>query len=90
MILRLLILKLRFSVAISRARHGLYILGNAHDLSAQSGMWGTIIEKLDAEGAVSTALPIKCHRHPTDIRHVSKPGQLPTLSPDGTLSLMNF
>lgn len=59
-------------------------MGNATDLSTQSDMWATIVEKLDDVGVLGTSLPIKCHRHPTDVRYISKPGELPLLSPDGT------
>jgi hypothetical protein len=70
-------------VALSRAREGLYIFGNAQNLSSRSGMWGTIIEELEEKGLVGPALPIACHRHPDAVEYVSEPGQLPQIAPDG-------
>lgn len=73
----------RTNVALSRAREGLYIFGNADNLSSQSGMWRSIIEELQANDSLGTALPIACFRHPTNLHHVSQPGQLPQIAPDG-------
>lgn len=75
------------TVALSRARHGLYILGNAYDLSGQSFMWGSVVDKLSEQGAVGNKLPITCHRHPEEVRFISKPGDLPRWSPDGKTSI---
>ncbi|KAI6021428.1 hypothetical protein BKA83DRAFT_166314 [Pisolithus microcarpus] len=52
----------RTNVALSRAREGLYIFGNADNLSSQSGMWRSIIEELQANDSLGTALPIACFR----------------------------
>ena len=71
------------AVALSRAREGLFIMGNALNLAAGSTMWRSIINELQRDGAVANAFPIVCHRHPDTIAHVSKPGQLPRLAPDG-------
>ncbi|KAL5513488.1 hypothetical protein ACEPAH_3887 [Sanghuangporus vaninii] len=75
--------KNRTNVALSRARLGLYILGNAADFAKQSTMWSSVVSQLQENGAVGDAIPIKCHRHPDDIRYISKPGELPKSSPDG-------
>lgn len=72
-----------FVVALSRARHGLYILGNASDLSGQSFMWSSVVDELTEHGALGGQLPIVCHRHPEEVRHISRPGDLPRQSPDG-------
>lgn len=61
----------------------MYILGNRTDLAAKSPMWDTVISELDKEGAVGTAIPIACHRHPDAVEYISKPGQLPRIAPDG-------
>ncbi|KAH8119264.1 P-loop containing nucleoside triphosphate hydrolase protein [Phellopilus nigrolimitatus] len=73
----------RTNVALSRARHGLYILGNSLDLSTQSSMWFEVIEKLQEQDSIGKRLPIRCHRHPDEIRYVSRPDELPAMSPDG-------
>ncbi|KAG0698145.1 hypothetical protein DFH29DRAFT_943008 [Suillus ampliporus] len=73
----------RTNVALSRAREGLFIFGNAANLSSRSRMWQHIIEELEGEEALGPALPIACHRHPETLEYVSKPGQLPQIAPDG-------
>ena len=72
------------AVALSRAREGLYIFGNADDLSSRSRMWRSIIEELDAQDGLGKALPVACHRHPDKVEYVSSPGQLSRIAPDGT------
>ena len=77
-------------MALSRAREGLYIFGQAQNLSSRSGMWGKIIEELEEKGLVGPALPITCHRHPDVVTYVSEPGQLPQIAPDGSLYYKNL
>ncbi|KAJ3544380.1 hypothetical protein NM688_g5751 [Phlebia brevispora] len=73
----------RTNVALSRAREGLFILGNAKDLASRSKMWRTVINLLEKDDGVGNGFPIICHRHPEDVQCVSKPGQLPRIAPDG-------
>ncbi|TCD60036.1 hypothetical protein EIP91_010850, partial [Steccherinum ochraceum] len=73
----------RTNVALSRAREGLFILGNAVDLSSRSKMWKSVVEELDRDGCVGPALPVVCAQHKDKIQYVSKPGQLPRIAPDG-------
>ncbi|KAI0332312.1 P-loop containing nucleoside triphosphate hydrolase protein [Cubamyces sp. BRFM 1775] len=73
----------RTNVALSRAREGLYILGNAQNLSAKSKMWRTVLDELDKRDCLGNAFPVVCQRHPDAVQHVSKPGELPRLAPDG-------
>ncbi|KAG2153743.1 uncharacterized protein EDB93DRAFT_1134566 [Suillus bovinus] len=73
----------RTNVALSRAREGLFIFGNAANLSSKSRMWRHIIEELEKGDALGPALPIACHRHPETLEYVCKPGQLPQIAPDG-------
>lgn len=72
-----------FLVALSRAKEGLYILGNRAQFSMKSPMWKGVIDELEQKGCVGDALPVACYRHPQSIQHISKPGVLPLLSPDG-------
>jgi len=46
-------------------------------------MWRTIVQELESKGCVGPALPIVCQRHRERIEHVSKPGELLQISPDG-------
>jgi hypothetical protein len=70
-------------VALSRAKHGLYILGNAQNLTSRSPMWRAIIEELEARQELGEGLPVACNRHPETKAVISKPGQLPRFAPDG-------
>jgi hypothetical protein len=71
------------SVALSRAKQGLFILGNAQNLSARSPMWRNVIEELDSADALGDAFPVMCHRHQDTINWVNQPGQLSRIAPDG-------
>lgn len=72
-------------VALSRAREGMYIMGNATNLSARSKMWREIIEELEKRDCLGAAFPVACQRHPHTVEMISKPGQLPRIAPDGEL-----
>lgn len=73
----------RANVALSRARHGMFILGNSDDLACQSNMWKGIIEELKETDSIGPGLPIMCHNHPNAVNFVTSPGQLPAVAPDG-------
>ncbi|KAJ7651473.1 hypothetical protein DFH06DRAFT_1207067 [Mycena polygramma] len=73
----------RTNVALSRAKEGLFILGNAAQLASRSKMWRDVIEQLDDADCVGTAFPIACHRHPHQVELISEPGRLPLFAPDG-------
>lgn len=70
-------------MALSRARLGLYILGNADDLSSQSDEWRKIIEHLKRSDALGDAIPLACQRHPEIERLVSNPSDFLQVAPDG-------
>ncbi|RXK38429.1 hypothetical protein M231_04338 [Tremella mesenterica] len=73
----------RANVALSRAKHGLYIMGNAPQLAARSPMWETIIGELSEGDCMGNGWPIACARHPETLRYAFQPGQIQQLSPDG-------
>ncbi|KAI0294246.1 hypothetical protein B0F90DRAFT_1758208 [Multifurca ochricompacta] len=72
----------RINVALSRAKHGLYILGNASNLRGNQ-TWRTILDEMENEGHIGNAIPIVCSRHPSVVQSISKLGELPTLAPEG-------
>jgi len=55
----------RICVALSRARHGLYIIGNMDGLVASSPTWKKIQKKLIARGEIGSGLPLLCQTHGT-------------------------
>ncbi|KAI1789279.1 hypothetical protein LXA43DRAFT_590107 [Ganoderma leucocontextum] len=72
----------RINVALSRAKHGLYIFGNVANLR-QNPTWSTILDDMENRGQIGSALPIICPRHPKEAHMVSKPGELPLYAPAG-------
>ncbi|KAF9649047.1 hypothetical protein BDM02DRAFT_3095370 [Thelephora ganbajun] len=72
----------RINVALSRAKHGLYIMGNASNLR-KNPTWSTILDEMEKEGQIGFGFPIICARHPEQVKIVSGPGQLPKIAPLG-------
>jgi hypothetical protein len=73
----------RVNVALSRAKHGLFIMGNATQLAESRGMWSRIIDELTLTDAIGNGWPVMCARHPETLRYASRPGEIKLLSPDG-------
>ena len=72
----------RINVALSRARHGMYIIGDPQTASSVP-MWAEIIGLLEAQGNIGPALSLCCPRHPADLIEVSTPDEFAILSPEG-------
>ncbi|KAH9170426.1 hypothetical protein EDB89DRAFT_1304023 [Lactarius sanguifluus] len=72
----------RINVALSRAKHGLYILGNASNLR-KNETWRTVLDEMEKEDQLGYAFPIICSRHPKTRQLISQPGQIPTHAPEG-------
>ncbi|TFY64195.1 hypothetical protein EVJ58_g2786 [Rhodofomes roseus] len=56
----------RINVALSRAKHGLYIMGNAANLR-KNETWSTILNEMEARDQVVHGVPIVCPRHPDQV-----------------------
>ncbi|KAI9451304.1 hypothetical protein BJY52DRAFT_119999 [Lactarius psammicola] len=72
----------RINVALSRAKHGLYILGNASNLR-KNETWRTVLDEMEKEDQLGYAFPIICPRHPNTRHLISEPGHLPMHAPEG-------
>lgn len=57
--------KNRICVALSRAKHGLYIIGNMSNLSKSSAIWRDILAELVKQRAIGSELELKCQTHQT-------------------------
>lgn len=55
----------RIIVALSRARYGMYILGDA-EMFRQDDNWYKVLSKLEARGRVAQGMNLCCAKHPTD------------------------
>ncbi|KAH9923478.1 uncharacterized protein BXZ73DRAFT_50943 [Epithele typhae] len=72
----------RINVALSRAKHGLYVLGNAANLR-QNDTWDTILAEMEENDQIGSAFPIICPRHPEEVNFISQPAELPRVAPVG-------
>ncbi|KAH9912307.1 uncharacterized protein BXZ73DRAFT_56354 [Epithele typhae] len=72
----------RINVALSRAKHGLYVLGNTADLR-QNDTWATILTEMEAHDQIGSAFPTICPRHPEQVNLISQPGVLTRVAPAG-------
>ncbi|EFJ30903.1 hypothetical protein SELMODRAFT_408664 [Selaginella moellendorffii] len=62
----------RVCVALSRARKGLYIFGNAQLLALKSPLWKGILHGLHQDGLMGSKLVLCCQNHPgveTSVQH---------------------
>ena len=57
----------RVCVALSRARKGLYVVGNMEQMADASSLWNGIIKELKANGQLVDALPLACQNHPDNV-----------------------
>ncbi|KAI8936487.1 hypothetical protein NX059_006892 [Plenodomus lindquistii] len=72
----------RINVLLSRAKHGMYLIGNAETYSSVD-MWQKVINMLRANDALGNSLALCCPRHPTTAIDVQQPDDFLKLSPEG-------
>lgn len=72
----------RIDVLPSRARHGMYIIGNTHT-ARPIPMWDKVITILENDGNVGNTLALCCPRHKETPIEVSEPDDFSILSPEG-------
>ncbi|KAF1968342.1 hypothetical protein BU23DRAFT_592152 [Bimuria novae-zelandiae CBS 107.79] len=72
----------RINVLLSRARNGMYLIGNT-DTYSNVPMWQKVIALLGAKGCVGTSLALCCPRHPDKIISVDQPDDFGKYSPEG-------
>ena len=73
----------RTNVALSRAKHGMIIMGNAELLASHSKMWKTVTDNLREARRLGPSLPISCYNHPDYVKYITEPETIPLFSPDG-------
>lgn len=76
----------RINVLLSRAQHGMYIIGNANTYRSVP-MWDDVIRRLQAGGNFGTSLELQCPRHPKTPIAVSQPDHFLAFSPESGCSL---
>lgn len=55
--------KNRICVALSRAKHGMYVIGNMTILRKASSLWNAIGDVLETQSSIGTELGLKCMTH---------------------------
>ena len=61
----------RICMALSRARNGLYILGNMRMLSTASPLWAHIERVLTENGEIGEEIPLRCDKHHQAVHKVN-------------------
>ncbi|CAK7266776.1 hypothetical protein SEPCBS57363_002262 [Sporothrix epigloea] len=72
----------RINVLLSRARHGMYILGNS-DTYSGIPMWQSVMTALNADNNMGPSFPLQCPRHPERAFEASLPDHFVQFAPDG-------
>jgi hypothetical protein len=72
----------RINVLLSRAQHGMYLIGNAHTYS-NIPMWAQVLGILRASDSVGKGFGLCCPRHSDTEIQVSEPIDFENLSPEG-------
>lgn len=76
----------RINVLLSRAKHGMYIIGNS-ETSRKVDMWGKVLNILEKDGNLGPRLELTCPRHPDTPIEVKEPEDFEQFSPEGGCSL---
>ncbi|TKA68558.1 hypothetical protein B0A55_11214 [Friedmanniomyces simplex] len=76
----------RVNVLLSRAKNGMYIIGNAHTME-QVPMWHEVIEILKQDGCFGGKLDLFCPRHEDTPLSVTKAEDFLRLSPEAGCAL---
>ncbi|KAJ5817143.1 hypothetical protein N7447_009376 [Penicillium robsamsonii] len=76
----------RINVLLSRAQHGMYLIGNAQTY-LNVPMWADVHSQLSRANAVGTELALCCPRHPDTPILCSEPHDFERKSPEGGCSL---
>ncbi|KAF2691044.1 hypothetical protein K458DRAFT_355487 [Lentithecium fluviatile CBS 122367] len=72
----------RINVLLSRAQHGMFLIGNT-DTYSDIPMWEAVIDMLRAKNCVGTSMGLCCPRHPDTVISVQRPDDFAVFSPEG-------
>ena len=72
----------RINVLLSRARHGMYIIGNSHTATSVQ-MWADVVRILEEQGNIGETLALCCPRHQDKVIQVRTPDDFTLYSPEG-------
>ncbi|KAL3607528.1 hypothetical protein FPOAC2_02513 [Fusarium poae] len=77
----------RINVLLSRAQHGMYIIGNSNSYE-KVPMWADVLEILAIGQNIGPKLELQCPRHPEIAMLVSHPEHFSQMSPEGGCRLV--
>lgn len=72
----------RINVLLSRAQHGMYLIGNT-DTYSNVPMWQKVINMLHAKDSVGPSLDLCCPRHTDTAIQIQQPDDFAKFSPEG-------
>ncbi|KAI8074522.1 hypothetical protein BC940DRAFT_288446 [Gongronella butleri] len=79
----------RINVLLSRAKHGMFILGNAKLMDKkQNGIWPKIMAELRQHKRIGLKWPVVCQTHPNKMQYIGDPAEFKKFAPDGGCDLM--
>lgn len=74
----------RINVLLSRAMHGMYLMGQSSLLEKHSTMWKQVLAIINkSPGAISDCFSLQCQKHADTTNRVNTPQALKLVSPDG-------
>ena len=76
----------RINVLLSRAQHGMYLIGNSETYS-NIPMWSKVLGMLRLDDSIGKALALCCPRHTESELWVSEPEDFANVSPEGGCKL---
>ncbi|KAJ1021034.1 hypothetical protein NDA13_005662 [Ustilago tritici] len=77
----------RINVLLSRAQHGMYIIGNS-ETYAHIPMWGDVLEMLNKDGNLGPHLELCCPRHSETPLQITTPDDFSIVSPEAGCDLL--
>ncbi|GBL83940.1 NFX1-type zinc finger-containing protein 1 [Araneus ventricosus] len=80
----------RVCVALSRARKGLYCIGNFSLLAEKSNLWKNIIKTLEDSKAIGPSISLMCQNHPDTSRAVANDSDFDLVPEGGCTQQCNF
>ncbi|KAF8943029.1 hypothetical protein BGZ47_005904, partial [Haplosporangium gracile] len=74
----------RTNVLLSRAQHGMYLIGKASLMNqSKHGIWPKVMDELEEHDRIGDGFPIVCKNHPDTFRYVDTPEKLKIAAPNG-------
>ncbi|CAI5951159.1 unnamed protein product [Closterium sp. NIES-64] len=81
----------RTNVLLSRAKHGMYIVGNASTMKAdpKSVLWPKVLNILKSNDRIQKFIPLQCVNHPDTITHIENASDFKEKASEGGCSQMS-